>query len=135
MNKRMNNKMYFTVVALFVSIALSFPGTALAAHSTIEGVIAGANCIATKGTCPMKAGDPHLALEHDFVLSASGGKYYFMPNISRSLKTTYVNKPVRITGVVNGSSLLVSVIEVKEGGAYQEVWNWKKITAELSKGK
>ena len=134
MNKRINKKLYFRLAVLFVSIALSFPGIVLAAQSTVEGVISGANCIVNKGICPMKPGDPHLALENDFVLAAPGGKYYFMPNITRETKTSYINKSARVTGVVDGSSMVVSIIEVKEGGSYKEVWNWETIVAELGKG-
>jgi hypothetical protein len=134
MNKRTNKKLYLRLAVLFISIALSFPAVAIAAQTTVQGVISGANCIVNKGTCPMKPGDPHLALENDFVLAAPSGKYYFMPNITRSIKTRYINKPTRVTGVVDGSSMVVSIIEVKEGGSFKEVWNWKKIVAELGKG-
>ena len=135
MNKKINNKLYQRLAILFVSISLAFPGVALAAHSTVEGVISGANCIVNKGICPMKPGDPHLALENDFVLAAPGGKYYFMPNITRTVKTSYINKQARVTGVVDGSSIVVSLIEVKDGDSYEEVWNWEKIVAEIGRGK
>ena len=134
MNKKINKKLYFRVAILFVSIALSFAGVASASQSTVEGVIGGANCIVTKGTCPMNSDDPHIALEREFVLSVPGGNYYFLPNISRSLKTSYLNKPVRITGDLRSNTLVVAAIEVKEDGAYREVWNWKKLTTELNRG-
>ena len=134
MNKKFNKKLYLGLAVLLVSIAFGIPGIAAASHSTVEGVISGANCIVNKGVCPMKPGDPHLALENDFVLSAPGGKYYFMPNLTRATKTSFVSKPVRVTGIVDGSSMLVSIIEVKEGGSYKEVWNWKKIAAEIGRG-
>ena len=135
MNKTISKKMYFRFAVLFISIALSFPGIAMAAHSTVEGVISGANCIVNKGICPMKPGDPHLALENDFVLAAPGAKYYFMPNITRTVKTSYINKQARVTGVVDGSSIVVSIIEVKDGDSYREVWNWEKIVAEIGRGR
>mgnify|MGYP003573209668 CR=1 FL=1 len=134
MNRKINKKMYYRLAVLFISIALLLPGSALAARTTVEGKIAGANCVAAKGMCPMKANDAHLALERDFVLSAADGKYFFLPNISRSQKASYVSKPVRITGELNGQSLLVATIELKENGKYREVWNWEKITAELGRG-
>ena len=134
MNRTLNKKTFYRLAVLLTAIALILPGSALAARTTVEGKIAGANCIAAKGMCPMKAGDAHLALERDFVLSAADGKYFFLPNISRSLKTSYVNKPVRITGDLNGQSILVATIEVKKDGKYREVWNWEKITAELGRG-
>jgi hypothetical protein len=129
----MKTKLHYKIALLLISYALIFSGAVFAGTATVEGVIAGANCVVAKGTCPVK-NDPHIALEQDFLLSVSDGKYYFLPNIPRSLKTRYLNKPVRITGDLNGLSLVVATIEVKRNGEFQEVWNWKEITNELNMG-
>ena len=134
MNKRISKKVYVRLAIVFVAIALSIPGTVFAGMTTIEGKIGGANCVIAKGMCPVN-NDPHLALENAFVLSAAGGKYYFLPNLSRSQKIGLVAKDVRITGDLQGISLVASVVEEKKGGSYKEVWNWKKIAASVSKGK
>ena len=130
----MKTYFHFKAVVFLIALALIVPGTVLAKMTKIEGKIGGANCVIKKGMCPMKDNDAHLALENDFVLS-TGDKYYFMPNISRSQKIGLVGKDVRVTGDLEGYSLVASVIEVKEGASYEEVWNWDKITATLGKGK
>ena len=87
-----------------------------------------------KTTCPIDNRDPHIALENDFVLSIADGNYYFLPNIPRSIKTRYLNKPVRITGDLRGRSLVVTIIEAKRSGEFQEVWNREEIRNELNMG-
>ena len=129
MKTNLNHK----IALLLVSLALIFPGTVLAATTTVEGKIAGANCVISKGTCPLN-NDPHLALENDFVLSDAEGKYYFLPNLSRPHKRGIVGKDVRITGDLQGLSLTASVVEERKGNAYQEIWNWEKIARSVSRG-
>lgn len=130
----MKTNLYYKIALLFIPIVLIFSGTVLAEMTTIEGKINGANCIIDKKMCPESPKDPHLAMEVDFVLSDSSGKYYFLPNLSRSEKKTLVNKDVRVTGHLEGISMVVSIIEAKTDGNYQEIWNWQKITKSLSKG-
>lgn len=130
----MKTNSFYKIALLLLSSALILSGTALAGKTTIEGKINGANCVIDKKVCPMTPEDPHLALEVDFVLSDAGGKYYFLPNLSRSQKSDLVNKDVRITGDLQGISLVASVIEEKTSGNYQEVWNWEKIARSLSRG-
>ncbi len=130
----MKTNLYYKIALLFILIVLIFSGTVLAEMTTIEGKINGANCVIHKKMCPVSPKDPHLAMEVDFVLSAPDGKYYFLPNLSRSEKNTLVNKDVRVTGDLQGISMVVSIIEAKTGGNYQEVWNWEKISKSLSRG-
>jgi hypothetical protein len=129
----MKINLYHKIALLLISYALIFSGSVFAGTTTIEGRVGGANCIIKKGMCPMKD-DPHLALENDFVLSTADGKYYFLPNLSRSQKIGLVAKDVRVTGDLQGITLVASVIEEKRGSSYQEVWNWEKITRSLSRG-
>ena len=130
----MKTKLHYKIALLLISYALIFSGAVFAGTATVEGVIGGANCVVVKKTCAVNNNDPHIALEQDFVLSVSDGNYYLLPNISRSLKTRYLNKPVRITGDLRGQALVVATIEVKRGGTFQEVWNWQEITNELNMG-
>ena len=125
---------YYKTVLLIISLALIFSGTAFAEMATIEGKIGGANCILDKKICPMSPDDPHVALEVDFILSAADGKHYFLPNLSRSTKISMLNKVVRITGDLQGISMVASVIKEKTGDAYLEIWNWEKISRTLSRG-
>ena len=132
----MKNVKLIKILVLVILGAVLIPGLSFAATlTTLEGKIGGANCIIAEKVCPMNSSDPHIALENDFVLVTPDGKYYFMPNISRSLKTSILNKPVRVAGKLTGATFLVSVIELKKKGAYEEVWNWKKIVDDLNRGR
>ncbi len=125
---------YYKTILLIISIALIFFGTAFAEITTIEGKIGGANCILDKKICPMTPEDPHVALEVDFILTEPGGKYYFLPNLSRSHKISLLNKTVRITGDLHGISMVASVIKEKTGDTYLEIWNWEEIAKKLTRG-
>jgi hypothetical protein len=119
---------------VFISFVLICSGTAFAEMTTIEGKVGGANCILDKKICPMSPGDPYVALEVDFILSTASGKYYFLPNLSRSHKIELLNKNIRVTGDLQGISLVASVIEEKKNDNFEEIWNWHKIAKSLSKG-
>ena len=118
----MKNNLYYKIALLFTSYAMIFSGAVFAGTTAIEGRVEGASCVVEKSVCPVN-NDPHLALENDFVLSTADGKYYFLPNLSRSQKMALAGKGVRITGDLQGITLLASVIEERKGDSYQEVWN------------
>ncbi|RJP82443.1 MAG: hypothetical protein C4522_03065 [Desulfobacteraceae bacterium] len=127
-----NTNLKKIILAIFTILLI--PGISFATATTsVEGTIEGANCIIAKDVCPKTNGDPHVALEPDFVLSASGGDYYFLPNVSRWVKTSYINKPIRITGKVRDHAIFVTKIEVKSNDAYYNVWDWNDITRKMSK--
>lgn len=119
----MIKKSILIVISVFMTIGTAFAST----KTSLEGVIKGAHCIVYKGECNEKSSDPHLALEREFVLVAPDGSYYFMPNISRMIKTNNFNKPVRITGRLEGQRINVATIEEKKNDKYYEVWNWQNI--------
>jgi hypothetical protein len=128
----MKNNLHYRIALVLISYALIFSGAVFAGTTSIEGKVEGANCVIEKNVCPVN-NDPHLALENDFVLSTADGKYYFLPNLSRSQKIALASKNVRITGDLQGITLLASIIEERKGDSYQEVWNWKKITRSVSR--
>lgn len=119
---------YKIVVGFIVSVALIMPGTVIAkTHATtLKGTIEGALCVLNGKKCPSDDLDAHLLIENNFVLLASDGKYYYLPNLSRKVKLRYVSKDVRITGKVKGESIIVDTLETKEGGKYKLVWSKKK---------
>jgi hypothetical protein len=104
------------------------PGTVIAkTHiTTLKGTIEGALCVLNGKKCPPDDLDAHLLIENNFVLLASDGKYYYLPNLSRKVKLRYVTKDVRITGKVKDESIIVDTLEAKEGGKYKLVWSEKK---------
>ncbi len=119
---------YKLVVGFILSIALIVPGAAFAkTHTqTLEGTIEGALCVLSGKKCPPDDLDAHLLIENNFVLLASDGKYYYLPNLSRKVKLRYVAKDVRITGKVKGESIIVDTLETKEEGKYKLVWSKEK---------
>lgn len=119
---------YKIVVGFIVSVALIVPGTVIAkTHATtLKGTIEGALCVLNGKKCPPDDLDAHLLIENNFVLLASDGKYYYLPNLSRKVKLRYVAKDVRITGKVKGESIIVDTLEAKEGDKYKLVWSKKK---------
>jgi hypothetical protein len=119
---------YKIVVGFIVSVALIVPGTVIAeTHATtLKGTIEGALCVLNGKKCPPDDLDAHLLIENNFVLLASDGKYYYLPNLSRKVKLRYVAKDVRITGKIKGESIIVDTLEAKEGDKYKLVWSEKK---------
>ena len=119
---------YKLVVGFIITIALIVPGSAIAkSHvTTIEGTIEGALCVLKGEKCPPADLDAHLLIENNFVLLASDGKYYYLPNVSRKVKLRYVTKDVRITGKEKGESIIVDTLESKEGSKYKLIWSKEK---------
>ena len=119
---------YKIVVGFIVSVALIVPGTVIAkTHATtLKGTIEGALCVLNGKKCPPDDLDTHLLIENNFVLLASDGKYYYLPNFGRSVKLRYAGKDVQITGKSKGESIIVDKIEVKESRKYKAVWSEEK---------
>ena len=125
----MNNLNIYKIAAVFIiSAALIVPGVAFAkTHTTtLEGTIEGALCVLSGKKCPPDDLDTHLLIENNFVLLASDGKYFYLPNISRKVKLRYVGKDIRITGQVKGESIIVDTLEAKERGKYKLIWSKEK---------
>jgi hypothetical protein len=119
---------YKTFIVFIVSVMLIAPAAAIAkTHATtFKGTIEGALCVLEGKRCPPDDLDAHLLIENNFVLLASDGKYYYMPNLSRNVKARYAGKDVRITGKAKGESIIVNKLEVKEGGKYKLIWTQEK---------
>ncbi|UCD91141.1 MAG: hypothetical protein JSW04_06880 [Desulfobacterales bacterium] len=119
---------YKKSLVLVVSVALIMPAVAIAkTHTaTFKGTIQGALCVLEGKKCPPDDLDAHLLIENNFVLLASSGKYYYMPNISRNVKARYAGKDVQITGKAKGESIIVDKLEVKEGDKYKLIWTKEK---------
>ncbi len=120
---------------IFTALLFLGAGTGFGSMNSVEGTIQGANCVVLKSTCPIDTNDPHIALESDFVLLTDDGKYYFLPNITRSLKTSFLHKKVRASGDIKGLSIMVADLSVQKGSGYESVWNWAEIVKRLTIGK
>ena len=125
---------YKIAAILIVSIALIMPTVAFATThtTTLRGTIEGALCVLKGKKCPPNDLDAHLLIENNFVLLASDGKYYYLPNLSRSVKLRYAGKDVQITGKSKGESIIVDNLEVKESGKYRVVWSKEKQKREVT---
>jgi hypothetical protein len=123
-----NINIYKKILVLAVTMALIVPAVAIAKSNvkTFKGTIEGALCVLEGKRCPPDDLDAHLLIENNFVLLASDGKYYYMPNLSRNVKARYAGKDVRITGKAKGESIIVNKLEVKEGGKYKLIWTQEK---------
>ncbi|MGB6010497.1 MAG: hypothetical protein WBI57_04410 [Desulfobacterales bacterium] len=120
---------YKTSMVFVVFLGLIVPIVAFATThtTTLRGTIEGALCVLNGKRCPPDDLDAHLLIENNFVLLASDGKYYYLPNLRRSIKTRYMGKDVQITGKVKGESIVVDKLEVKEeGDKYKVVWSKEK---------
>jgi hypothetical protein len=120
--------MYKIFVVLTICAILIVPVTVVAGTEakTLKGSIQGALCVLEGKTCPPDDLDAHLLIENNFVLLASDGKYFYLPNLNRNVLARYVGKDVQITGQVKGESIIVNKFEVKEGGKYKLVWTIEK---------
>lgn len=119
---------YKKILVLAVAMTLIVPAVAIAKSNvkTFKGTIEGALCVIEGKKCPPDDLDAHLLIENNFVLLASDGKYYYLPNLNRTIKARYVGKSVQITGKATGESIIVDKLEAKEGGKYKLVWSTEK---------
>ena len=119
---------YKKILVLAVAMALIVPAAAIAKTDvrTFQGTIEGALCVLDGKKCPPDDLDAHLLIENNFVLLVSDGKYYYLPNLGRTIKARYADKDVQITGKAKGESIIVDKLEVKEGGKYKLVWSIEK---------
>ena len=113
------------IAILFLTMLL--PATQVSANEKVqlEGEIRGAKCTHYQVECYND--DNHIALEPDFVLVMPNGEYYFMPNLSRTVKARHAYKTVRIHGELRKQELwvdkLVDVDDTKERRS-KTTWDW-----------
>ncbi len=110
---------------ILVSLAILSLSPVLATADTIEGSVQGFTCISIGKTCPIGQEDPLAAIESVFGVYTMDGKFYFVPNVSRSVLARHINKPVRVTGAVNPkfSSIDADKIEAKGEGGWKLTWS------------
>lgn len=89
----------------FLAMALSAAQVRAGDKVKLEGEIRGVKCTHYKVECLND--DNHIALEPDFVLVMPAGEYYFMPNVTRGVKTRHAYKKVRVHGELTRQELWV----------------------------
>lgn len=116
----------YIILIVCMLLALSPAAFAKTYATTFKGTIQGALCVLEGKQCPQDDLDAHLLIETNFVLLAADGKYYYLPNLGRSVKVRYVGKDVQVTGKKKGESIVVDKFEVKEKGRYKLIWSKEK---------
>lgn len=120
-----------TLLAAFVVLVISAcPMSSFAGGDVVDGTITGISCYTSKAMCPSDKNDPHVALEHTFVLGMDKSNYYLLTNVGRQTLSPMVTQKVRVTGTVKKEfrAMYVDKIEVQEGGKWVLAWS-----AELEK--
>lgn len=119
---------------LFLSAIFLIPMASFAADDYIEGKIQGASYVFNKTVQPTSPVDPKVVLERDFVLQATNGKIYFMPNVPREMKIRGVNKTVRVyADDKKDGTIFVHSIMVKTGDGFTALCNWDEKFTERAK--
>ncbi len=92
---------------------------------TIEGRFNGLGCAAVEDVCPIDSLDSHIALEGDFILQTTGGKYYFITNLDRAIKARHLLRTVRVIGKLSAKINAISASElwVKDKGEFKLIWS------------
>lgn len=121
-------------ITLILAVMFMIPCVAMAGSSYIEGKIQGASYVFNKTVQATSAADPKVEMEREFVLQATDGKVYFMPNVPREMKVKGVNKTVRVYGEDKGDGILfVHGIMIKTDAGYSTLCNWDEKFNERAK--
>lgn len=121
---KVNNFQWFSILSIVTVffILISFQSAA-AEKIALEGILRGAICTHYKLGC--ENDDAHIDMENDFVLVIADGSYFFLPNLSRTVKARHANEAVRISGDKENMEIWVDKLEVKDGNTYKTVWDWE----------
>jgi hypothetical protein len=119
--------------ALAAISLLVTPLVSVAEEMTVDGTIAGYNCVVRGIACPIDAEDPVIAAENVFVLSVKDG-YYLLPNLDRAVLARHINEKARVKGDWDKkyNSIDVDTFEVKKGEKWTMAWS-KRMQAEWNR--
>ena len=109
---------------LIVLIGVTMWGVDSAFANTVEGTVQGLNCVLYAKVCPVDDADPHVSAENVFVVLSSKDKYFFVPNIDRTVMSRLLAKKVRVTGdlKMKHNAIIASKLEVESNGTYKLRW-------------
>jgi len=108
---------------------MALPASQVSAGEKVkmEGTIKGIKCTHYKVECVDS--DKFIAMEPDFVLVVPNGEYYFMPNLSRSVKIRHAYREVIVHGDLKGQELWVDKMDDLEGMKGRKTpssWDWSR---------
>lgn len=91
----------------------------------IKGTIQGFNCTTQGKFCPSGKEDPVVGTESTFVLLTSEGKYYYVPNVDRTVMARHVTEEARIYGILDKkyNSIEAQIIETKMDNKWKIVYS------------
>lgn len=123
MNRSLSVAKWFAIAAALLGVVAVY-GTSVSA-ATIEGRLNGLECASYGVECPTDKLDPRIAVERDFVVQTADGKYYFVTNLDRTIKSRHALELVRIEGTLSPRFNAITAREfwVKRGGDYQLIWS------------
>jgi hypothetical protein len=124
--KRRSKVQNLIYLAILMTVMMWGASQAFAGMGTVEGTVEGLNCVVYGKICPLDKADPHVATENIFVvLSSDHKKYYFVPNVERSILARMLGKKVRVSGVekMDYNAVMASKIEVESDGKYEVKWS------------
>ncbi len=127
----MKSRVAFSV-AVFLMSCFILPQIVQAAQ--VEGTVQGLTCVTQDKLCPLGQEDPVVAAEEAFVVLTEEGKYYFVPNLSKSVMARHIRETVRVTGKMHDkyNSIQAKTFEVKKDGEWKTTWSkemeeeWRK---------
>ena len=112
----------------FLIMALSATQVSAGEKVKLEGTIQGIKCTHYKKECVNR--DNFIAMEPDFVFVVPNGEYYFIPNLSRSVKIRHAYLKVLVEGELTGQELwvdnLVDLDKKKKTGKAKSSWDWSR---------
>jgi hypothetical protein len=109
-------KIRFTVIWLAIFFFTMAPSATLVSAGEkveLEGIIQGIKCTHYKVECVNS--DRFIDMEPDFVLVVPNGDYYFLSNLSRSVKIRHAYQKVMVQGVLTGQELWVDMLDDMQG--------------------
>lgn len=114
-------------VAIFF-LVMALPATQVSAGEKVqlEGTLKGIKCTHYKVECVDS--DRFIDMEPDFVLVVPNGEYYFLPNLSRSVKVRHAHRKVVVQGERNGQEIWVDRLDEMDGKKRktQSSWDWSR---------
>lgn len=112
----------------FLIMALAASQAGAGEKVKLEGKIQGIKCTHYKVECVED--DKFLDMEPDFVFVMPNGKYYFIPNLSRSVKVRHAYNKVVIRGELTGQEIWVDSLDdldkKKSGKKSSSKWDWSR---------
>jgi hypothetical protein len=123
-------KSRFTMIwflIFFLTMALTSTQVGAGQKVKLEGTIKGIKCTHYKVECVNS--DRFITMEPDFVLVVLNGDYYFMSNLSRSVKIRHAYRKVVVHGDLIGQELWVDKMDDMEGKKRRKTpasWDWSR---------